>query len=46
MVPPMQIPAFQTEIYFGEYEFTQPHQFASSDCESMTVATQAARHVV
>lgn len=37
----MKIPSFQTEIYFGEYEFTKPYQLSSSDCESMTLGELA-----
>ncbi len=28
---------FGTEDYFSQYEFTKPHQLASSDCESVSI---------
>ena len=34
----MKIAAFETEEYFGKYEFTQPYLLSASDCESVDIA--------
>ncbi len=34
----MEIPAFQTEHFFAQYEFSTPYLLSVSDCESLTIA--------
>ena len=29
---------FETEKYFGKYEFTKPYLISASDCESISIA--------
>lgn len=33
----MNLPPFETELYYAEYEFSSPHLLSASDCQTMTV---------
>lgn len=33
----MNLPPFETELYYAQYEFTSPHLLSASDCQTMTV---------
>jgi aspartate/methionine/tyrosine aminotransferase len=36
--PHLSMKLFETEDYFGRYEFSQPYLLAASDCESVSIA--------